>query len=374
MTHSITFFPLGNADCARITLQNGRRILIDYANTRPSDAQDDPRCDLPTLLRDDLEDAGRDGFDVVAFTHLDRDHYGGFSEFFYLEHATKYQSTGRPKIATLWVPAAVLTESRPDADEACVLQAEARHRFRERTGIRVFSWPDRLEDWCKRNKIDYEQRKHLVVDAGKLVPGFTLEKDELEFFVHSPHARRLNKREVEDRNDDCLVLQATFSVKGELTRALLLSDAPYELLRDVVQITRDLKDRPHRLHWDILKVPHHCSYLSVGPEKGKDQTEPDADVDWLYQKAQASSVPYIVSTSKPIPTNGSKEDKDDQPPHRQAANYYRSVVPADHFLVTMEHRSQAEPEPIVFDIDRFGPTLRKQRADAPPSVTAPRAG
>lgn len=32
--HKVTFFPLGNADCTRIVLANGKRVLFDYANTR----------------------------------------------------------------------------------------------------------------------------------------------------------------------------------------------------------------------------------------------------------------------------------------------------------------------------------------------------
>ncbi len=63
------------------------------------------RCDLPKELRDELDDADRDHFDVVAFTHLDEDHYKGASDFFWLEYAKKYQGDGRIKIDTLWVPA-----------------------------------------------------------------------------------------------------------------------------------------------------------------------------------------------------------------------------------------------------------------------------
>ena len=103
--HKVTFFNLGCADCCRIVLENGKRILFDYANMRNSENQYDLRCDLPKELRDELDDADRDHFDVVAFTHLDEDHYKGASDFFWLEYAKKYQGDGRIKIDTLWVPA-----------------------------------------------------------------------------------------------------------------------------------------------------------------------------------------------------------------------------------------------------------------------------
>jgi hypothetical protein len=54
---------------------------------------------------------------VVAFTHLDKDHIGGASDFFYLEHATKYQDKNRIEIKTLWVPAAAIVEEGTE-DEA----------------------------------------------------------------------------------------------------------------------------------------------------------------------------------------------------------------------------------------------------------------
>ena len=84
--HDVTFHNLGSADCVRIDLANGRKILFDYADTRdPSDTYD-ARCDLPVELRDDLGD--REDYDIVAFTHLDRDHYVGSTNFFYFEHVT----------------------------------------------------------------------------------------------------------------------------------------------------------------------------------------------------------------------------------------------------------------------------------------------
>ena len=70
----LTFYPLGNADCTRIDLKNGRKILVDYAQMRdPADAGN--ACiDLPASLVEDLTAAKRDFFDVVMFTHLDKDH------------------------------------------------------------------------------------------------------------------------------------------------------------------------------------------------------------------------------------------------------------------------------------------------------------
>jgi hypothetical protein len=136
--HKITFFPLGNADCCRIDTTAGKKFLFDYANRRNPEDESDKRIDLPTELWADLDGAKRDSYDVVAFTHLDDDHVDGAPEFFFLEHAEKYQKDKRAKIGEMWVPAAVIVEDRPDGD-AGVVQAEARYRLKQKKGIRNFS-------------------------------------------------------------------------------------------------------------------------------------------------------------------------------------------------------------------------------------------
>jgi len=373
----LTLFPLGNADCCRIDLDGGEKILLDCAATLDVSDDTDKRCDLHQELRDDLKAANRNYFDVVAFTHLDRDHFARSTEFFYLEHAKKYQGDGRIKMNVMWVPAAMITEDAPDDEEARVLQREARHRFKQGAGIRVFSRPERLRKWCEQNGIKLEDRCGLITDAGKLVHEFSIEKHGVEFFVHSPFAVRQDANTVEDRNGDAIIVQATFKVDGVETKALLMADADHEVLADIVRVTKS-KGNQARLEWDIAKLPHHCSYLSLGPDKGVDKTVPVAEVTWLYE-VQGRAGAIIVSTSKPIPVKGSKEDDDVQPPHRQAANYYRPVLAASdgEFVVTMEHPKVSAPKPVVIEIGSRGATLKVAATTAAYVVTsrpAPRAG
>src|SRR5947209_18142714 len=106
----LTFYPLGNADCCLIELADGQRLLFDYANVREADNDDDLRIELAAAVRDDLKAADRTSVNVLAITHLDRDHIHRSSEFFYLRHAAKYQSDDRIKFDTMWVPAAVIIQ------------------------------------------------------------------------------------------------------------------------------------------------------------------------------------------------------------------------------------------------------------------------
>ncbi len=366
----VKFYPVGNGDCSQIILANQKRLLFDYCHRRKAEDKDDPRIDLHKALSDELTAAKRTGFDVVALTHLDDDHIANSTEFFFLEHAKKYQSAWRKRIGELWVPAAAILE-KGLTGEAAVWRSEARHRLKEGKGIRVFSKPSKLADWLESEGLSLEQRRHLITDAGRLVPGFTCERDGVEFFVHSPFAKHADGGTVL-RNESALILHATFDVSGRKTRYLMVGDSSWEILEEIVDITR-ARSRDIRLRWDLYNVPHHCSYLALGPEKGKDYTKPVANVKWLLNQCQQGGI--AVSSSDPIP----REDTND-PPHRQAAATYRKAIVDNQgrkFAVTMEHLSTQRPKVLEISVGARGVTLMQAGAVGVSAVTssrAPRAG
>lgn len=366
--HRVIFYPLGNAESCLVELDSDDLLLFDYANVAEPEADDEQRIDLEAQIRTKLEEADKNAFEVVAFTHLDHDHISGASEFFYLEHAEKYQSEDRIEIETLWVPAAAIVEEGLSG-EARTLREEARHRLLEGEGIRVFSRPERLDEWLSDQGLRLDDRRHLITDAGERVPEYTLGADDFEVFVHSPFAIHAEDDELIDRNLGALVLQATFVCNDRQTRFLITSDISHEAIADIVNITR-YHERGHRLEWDIGDVPHHCSYTALGPDKGSERTDPVDEVAWLWEEQQADQGAILVSSSSPIPD----EDTDD-PPHRQAAAYYRGVAP--EFAVTMERPDESDPQPTVIEICSNGATLKRAWASAAAAVTqteAPRAG
>lgn len=375
MTAKIQTFPLGNADTLRLDLADGRKVLIDYADMRNPDDDKDKRCDLPAELRRDLCQARRDYMDAVCITHTDRDHCKGFGDFFWLDHTAKYQGENRIKIKELWVPAAAILEENLK-DDARIVRAEARYRLREGKGIRVFSLPERLKQWIDNEGLDYESRKHLIVDAGKLVPGYRKDGPErVEFFVHCPFAWRQDVNTVVARNEDSIVMHVTFLEGGRESKLFLGSDVDHDTLSAIVQISRKHKNE-HRLRWDAMKLPHHCSYLSLGPERGEDETQPVPDVEWLFENAREDKS-YIVSPSCPIPEKGATDDND-QPPHRQAAKYHRRITAGcqGSFTVTMEHPSKANPKPLAYKVTALGIAfdIIAPMVSSSASSSTPRAG
>ena len=129
-----------------------------------------------------------------------------------------------------------------------------------------------------------------------------------------------------------------------------------------------------RLDWDIIKVPHHSSYHSLGPDKGKKVTKPVPNVRRLYE-VYGEEGGIIVSPSKVIPSTD-----EIQPPHKQAAAYYRSAAEkvGGTFVVTMEHPTKKDPKPLGLKVSGMGRGVAIERSapSRPAAVVAqpPRAG
>jgi hypothetical protein len=366
--HKVTFYPIGNADCSFIELNNGQNILFDYAHTKIAEDEKDLRIDLKTTILEKMDEKEKDYIDVVAFTHADEDHYKGFSDIFYLEHAKKYQDDSRLKINDLWIPAELIVETELPS-EAKILQSEGRYRLKAKKGIKIFSRPEAIKCWFEKEGLNIDNFRDLFVDAGKYVPGFSFKKNDLEIFVHSPFSILEDGKYV-DRNLGSIVVQFNFIVNSQETRMILSADTPYDNWQKIVNITK-FKRNNERLNWDIFKIPHHCSYNSLGPEKGKTKTIPVEEVSWLLDQGNFRG--YIISNSNPI-----KEVESDQPPHFQAKNCYKEKIAKLNceFIVTMEFPKESDPKPLVIEIDESGSKVIKRTLGFTPILTKPakRAG
>lgn len=345
MKSNITFFNLGNADSTLIRInRTGKTIVWDYANM-----QGEKHCDLPAEMNKRIT---KDHCDVACFTLGDEDHVKGMSEYFYLEHSSSYQDSKRKKIKELWVPAAILLESRNDlCEDAKLLKAEAKHRFlKMKSKVLVFSKPDALKEWVEKEGVKFKDVEHLIIDAGKLIPGWDKLTDGIEFFVHSPFKGHVDDNTEIDRNTAAIIVQATFGNNTE-TKMILGGDADSDNWRDIVKISRYKKSQD-RLVWDLFHISHHCSYKALNlEEKGNSKTIPIPEVKWLFEN-QAQQNHLMISPSDIIP-----RDTTDQPPHFQAYNYYNEdVAPnkAGKIIVTMENPSKTKPMPLEVEVSENG--------------------
>lgn len=381
-SHKVIFYPVGNGDTSQVVLDNGRRILFDYCHKNKAEEASNPEIDLMKRLRDELREAKRDDFDVVAFTHADKDHIQGSTDFFWLQHAQKYQGDGRIKIKELWVPAAMLLEEvcrDEQSEEFVILRQEARHRLLEGRDVRVFSKPPRLMEWLvpklKERGESPTARDHLFVDAGTIVPGFSLDEDRVEFFCHSPFIAHCDGEDV-IRNSAALVFNVRLRAGSSQYDYLEVGDATWEDLEDIVRATNAHKNND-RLEWDIFNIPHHCSYLALSDEKGEKETVPQPKVKELLLCGKQDA--YIVSCSKPVPDVRVAYEQT-QPPHIQARKTYERYlkeVGGRKFLVTMEEPNSTKPEPIVFEITSGGVSWKRSTSVGAAAIITsvpPRAG
>jgi len=379
--HQVIFYPVGNGDTTQIILSSGRRVLFDFCHREKAEDPSTPEIDLKARLKADLKKADRDYFDVVAFTHADLDHIQGSTEFFELQHAKKYHGEGRIKIHELWVPAAMLVEEADkdhQTEEFVLLRQEARYRLLEGKDILVFSKPEAVAEWLepllKERGEAASARDHLFIDAGTIVPGFTLAKDNVEFFCHSPFIKHCDEGDI-IRNRASLVFNVRLRADEQNYDYLEVGDATWEEIEDIVNTTRFHKNED-RLAWDLYNIPHHCSYLALSDEKGDKETEPKPLVkDLLLGKRDS----YIVSCSKPIPDTKDAYSQT-QPPHiqaRKAYERYLKEVDGRKFLVTMEEPNGNKPEPITVEITGGGISwIRSESIGAPAIIltSPPRAG
>ena len=250
----------------------------------------------------------------------------------------------------MWVPAAAILESRwEQSEEGRIVQAEARHRLKEGKGIRVISEPKALDKWLSDGGVNPDDRRDLIVTAGNCMPGFKLEGSGAEIFVHSPFSYQHEGNTEVDRNAESSVFHLTLQDGLKYVKVLLTADAPYEVLEDIVRAT-EKAGNTDRLEWDLMKVPHHCSYLSLGPDKGTDVTVPAEKVARLYELYGREGA-ILVSPSNVVPASN-----ETQPPHKQAAEYYRKVAESTkgQFRVTMEHPTKEDPKPMKVDVRGLG--------------------
>ena len=382
--HNVKFYPVSNGDTVQIILENRKRILFDFHHCKASEDGATKHVNLAKELREELKAAKCDYFDMVAFTHADEDHIKGSTDFFWLEHAAKYQGDDRIKIKELWVPAAMLIEEGTNDDqlkEYVLLRQEARHRLLEGKGIRVFSKPPALMDWLepalKTRGEEASARDHLFEDAGNLAQGFSLKADGVEFFTHSPFIKHCEGGDIV-RNSASLVFNIRFKCGDKTFDFLQVGDSCWQDLEEIVNITR-YHGNDDRLRWDLYNIPHHCSYKALSEEKGERETVPEPKIKELLLDGKDQA--YIVSSSDPIPDKEESYDPDlKQPPHIQARNAYERhlrAVGGRRFLVTMEQPNQIKPRPMVFEFSIAGLQLQSSSQGGTSSIltaAAPRVG
>ena len=352
MAQTFTYYPLGNAQTMMLKLGNKKTMLFDFADVKSSNT-DDKRWDIAS------EFDGIESFDVVVFTHAHEDHIKGAADFFNMEYYKKNDSG--VQIRELWLSSAFVTDTQCTTDDAKIIRQEARARLKAGENIKVFGHNKALTKWLNASGISEESVNHLIFHAGKIIPHNL--GNEVSFFLHAPFSD--DCEDVDDKNDPSVVMQVRLYNPGRETNILVTGDTPYDVLENIVQITRNKKQSGY-LQWDLYDIPHHCSATGLCGSS-TDEVEPTDDVKWLLEQSGINA--FMVASCKPL------DETDVPPPSSEAAEAYKNTIILDvDFRITMDFRKSSAPEPMVFVIDSRGLKLKPPATSAHFNSPAPRAG
>lgn len=379
MEHTIKYYPVGNADCTLIKLDNGMTIIVDcqilsdLTDGKGKQINYDVKADLLKELKKDT--SGRPYVDLFISTHPHDDHCKGFEDNFYHGKINDYDKDKNKNeiiIDELWITPRGLKNNL--ADTAVAVRKEAKRRKE--------LYDDNPDFKGSRGNylriIGYDQDKEFD-SRYCYVPGKVITSAHgssfswLEIFIHAPFKEDVEtSKKYDDKNATSIVVQFWFKVEiaGEVyykTRVLMGGDAEHDIWQHILDNNSD----DEKLKWNIFLSPHHCSWSFFNVSDNKKEILPSAET--ILDK-QIGTAAHVVASSDEIKNDGKN------PPCYQAKQQYIKKLKSGsvHFVNTATHNKVGEiPQPIVFKISETGKKLLALTAIAgTPSIAnpAPRAG
>lgn len=379
MEHLIKFYPVENADCTLIKLDNEKTIITDcqFFDNLNDDNGNQVRFDVKADLLKELgrDENGNPFVDLFVSTHPHDDHCKGFEGNFYHgvpEDYDKKTNKDEIVIGELWVtPRGVGNEL---ADSAETIRQEAKRRRK---------LYDEDKNYCGEygnylHIIGYDKQKTFDERYG-YVPGTTItfvnggDLKWLELFIHAPFKEDVStSKKDDDKNATSIVVQYAFKILDDdykevvKSRLLMAGDAEHEIWQHIIDNNKD----DDKLRWNIFLAPHHCSWTFFNEPSNKNEVKPSADT---IMKKQISTLSYVIASSKEI-----KNDDNNPPCYEAKREYKNRLKTKDNFLNTATNDVNNKiPQPIVFKIDKHGKRLVTtiiSSAETTVSRPAPRAG
>ncbi|HEX6457971.1 MAG TPA: hypothetical protein VF032_03565 [Thermoleophilaceae bacterium] len=355
------FWPVGCGDSTTVVVNKDTVVQIDVHHVDDAEDDDDPRLPIVDRLVELLpKKNGKPYLAAFGATHLDKDHVQGFADLL-----------DRVVIGDLWFTPRILWEQKQDdaaepCEDAKAFEKEAERRIKLMKKQGVVDSGDRIRiigyhDVLKEHSDIYKD----LPEGAVTVPGSSFtnidgedQSERFSAFVHAPF-----KDDTEgERNDTSFALQITLTDGDNNGRALLLGDLSYPTLKRIFD-----RSKQDKLAWGAFLAPHHCSKAAMyWMGEGDEQETLKRDILDAIEKAKDAGG-YIIASATKIPAS---DEKGANPPHAKAAKRYRELVDDGHFLCTAEHPNESSPEPIVFEIDDSGLTLRDSDTKATESSTS----
>lgn len=377
MEHIIKYYPVDNADCTLIKLDNGKTIIVDcqiladLTDGHGKQVMFDVKADLLKELKKD--GFGRPFVDLFISTHPHDDHCKGFAGNFYHGDVTDYDKDKNKDeiiIEELWITPRGLNNNLSSPAEDIRKEAKRRRKLYDDDANFNGSKGNYLRIIGYDKDKEFDSRYCYV--PGKLVTnvhGASLSW--LEIFIHAPFKEDVEtSKKYDNKNATSVVVQFGLKIAGYTDykcRVLMGGDAEYEIWQHILDNNTD----EEKLKWNIFLAPHHCSWSFFNEPDNKKDIKPSAEA--ILDKHIGNSA-HIIASSNEIKNDGNN------PPCYEAKQQYIKKLKSgsSHFLNTATHSKVGNiPQPIVFKIDEYGKTLKENATVAgttPISNPAPRAG
>ena len=377
MEHTIKYYPVGNADCTLIKLDNGKTIIVDcqiledLTDGKGKQVMFDVKADLLSELKKD--GYGRPFVDLFISTHPHDDHCKGFAGNFYHGDVADYDKDKNKDeiiIEELWITPRGLKNDLSAPAEDVRKEAKRRRRLYDDDADFKGSKGNYLRIIGYDKDKDFDSRYCYV-------PGKTVTSVHessllwLDIFIHAPFKEDVEtSKKYDDKNATSIVVQFGFKIEGYTdykSRVLVGGDAEHDIWQHILDNNLD----DEKLKWNIFLAPHHCSWTFFYDSDNKKEVMPSADA--ILDK-QIGSYAHIVASSDEI------KNDDNNPPCYEAKQQYIKKLKAgsSHFLNTATYNKVGSiPQPVVFKISETGKRLKDISSVAGTSSIAnpaPRAG
>lgn len=381
MSAKITFFPVGNGDMTLITLIDDTNILIDMNIRTAADNPEDNACDVASELRKRIknDDKGRPYVDVFVLSHPDKDHCAGLKNHFHLGKPEDYVDEppeGEKKkilIRELWSSPMVFRRASKNhtlTEDAKAFNTEAKRRvkkYKDNYGVDITNG-DRIliigED---------ENQKSVGLE------GILKKQGEIFYAINGTHStcawmRVLGPFSLQNEDDEKTLVKNHSSIIMQFHIAADAShpDACIFLTGGDAEVAiwnklwAKYQFNLDNLKYDLLQIPHHCSWHVLSYDSRSQCDNPKVDADAKSALSQANEGAFIISTSKAI-----KDDETD-PPCYSAKQEYLTI--SNNFRCTGEYPNETTHEPMEFIIavDGAQPPSKKKMSVAAASISITR--
>lgn len=370
----ITYFPIANGGMKLLRLNdNDKTTILKDINIRDTSASEEDICDVSQELRDRLpkDSNNRPYVDAFILTHHHDDHLRGLQEHFHLGSIDDYtepkgDEEAKIIIRELWSTPRFwkqASENYPLTDNAKAFNKEMKRRvelFQKNKTIQGEG--DRAIIISKDSEGKTDGLEEIVRDIDYSFSKVNERNlsSKLEIFLLGPLEQQKDEpdEDFDKKNRRSIVMQMNIKEGNYSNLILMCGDAEclaWETLWDKYKNT-------DRLDYDLLSIPHHCSWHCLSYDSQSDCDDPQVCEKAKKALSQKKSGASLIAQSKPI------KNEDDDPPSQAAKDEYLTIT--ENFFCTDEHPKEGKAEPLEFNLTGDGPQQKGIKEKSKLSVAA----